>query len=119
MLSRTSSTLLALATLTLPMLASAASITDIIVLASSVLNALIGLLITAAIVVFFWGLVTYMFSHAADKKSEGLTIAMYGVLTIFIMVSIWGIIKLLQSTFSVTDTSPVIPRGIVITPTAH
>ena len=35
-----------------------------------------------------------------------------GVVTIFVMVSIWGIIRLLQSTFRVTSTEPVIPKTI-------
>jgi hypothetical protein len=30
------------------------------------------------------------------------------------MVSIWGIIRLLQSTLKVTSTDPIIPKGIQI-----
>ncbi|TSC62362.1 MAG: hypothetical protein Athens041674_525 [Parcubacteria group bacterium Athens0416_74] len=39
---------------------------------------------------------------------------MYGVIAIFVMVSIWGIIRLLQNTFKVTSTDPIIPKGIQI-----
>jgi hypothetical protein len=105
--------LVAAAALALPALASAATLLNTLALANTFLNALIGLFITLAIVVFFWGLIRYLVS-VGEEKHAGLTIMFYGVLAIFVMVSIWGIIRLLQSTFSVTSTSPVIPQGIQI-----
>ena len=102
-----------LATLVLPALASAATLLDTLALANTFLNALIGLFITLAIVVFFWGLIQYLLK-AGEEKSKGLSIMFYGVIAIFVMVSIWGIIRLLQSTFKVTSTDPVIPKGIQI-----
>ena len=104
---------LAAATIALPALASAASIFDTLSLFNTILNALIGLFITLAIVVFFWGMISYLFKQGEDK-SEGLKIMFYGVITIFVMVSIWGIIRLLQNTFKVTSTDPIIPKGIQI-----
>ena len=107
---------LAAATLALPALAGAATLLNTLALANTVLNAAIGLFITLAIVVFFWGLIKYLV-NAGEEKSEGLQIMFYGVVAIFVMVSIWGIIRLLQSTFQVTSTSPVIPQGIQINTT--
>jgi len=107
------SSVLAAATVALPALASAATLLDTLALANTFLNALIGLFITLAIVVFFWGLIRYLVS-VGEEKAEGLQIMFYGVIAIFVMVSIWGIIRLLQSTFKVTSTDPVIPKGIQI-----
>lgn len=101
------------ALLALPALASAATLLDTLALANTFLNALMGLFITLAIVVFFWGLIKYLV-NAGEEKSEGLQVMFYGVIAIFVMVSIWGIIRLLQSTFKVTSTDPVIPKGIQI-----
>ncbi len=98
----------------LPMLASAATILDTLALANTFLNALIGLFITLAIVIFFWGLIKYLMGEGSEGKAEGLKIMLMGVITIFVMVSIWGIIRLLQSTFKVTSTDPIIPKGIQI-----
>ena len=103
----------AVGALALPSLASAATLLNTLALANVFLNALQGLFITFAIVVFFWGLIKYLMS-AGEEKAAGLQIMFYGVLAIFVMVSIWGIIRLLQNTFSVTSTSPVIPQGIQI-----
>lgn len=110
-----SSSALAVGTLLLPVVASAASLFDTLALFNTFLNALIGLFITLAIVVFFWGLIKYLVGlDSSESKAEGLQIMMYGVIAIFVMVSIWGIIRLLQNTFKVTSTDPIIPKGIQI-----
>ncbi len=107
------SSLLSAAAVAFPALASAATLLDTLALANTFLNALMGLFITLAIVVFFWGLITYLV-NAGEEKAAGLQIMFYGVIAIFVMVSIWGIIRLLQSTFKVTSTDPVFPKGIMI-----
>jgi hypothetical protein len=104
---------LAFTTVALPALASAQTLLDTLALINTFLNAAIGLMITLAIVVFFWGLVMYLM-NVDEKKTEGLQIMLWGVIAIFVMVSIWGIVRLLQSTFKVTSTQPVIPQGINI-----
>lgn len=107
------SSVLSLGVLGLPLLASAATLLNTLALANTFLNAAIGLFITLAIVIFFWGLIKYLV-NVGEQKSEGLQIMFYGVIAIFVMVSIWGIIRLLQSTFQVTSTDPVIPKGIQV-----
>lgn len=97
----------------LPALASAQTLLNTLALVSQFLNSLIYLFITLAIVVFFWGLIRYLWD-VGEKKSEGLQTMMYGIIAIFVMVSIWGLVRLLQSTFRVTSTEPVIPKTIQI-----
>lgn len=97
----------------LPYGANAVTLLDTLSLLSKILNAAVGLFITLAIVIFFWGLIKYLAS-AGDQKHEGLKIMYYGVITIFVMVSLWGIIRLLQNTFQVTSTDPIIPKDIHI-----
>ena len=81
-------------------------------LANRILNGLVGLLILVAILAFFWGLIKYLFSGGGEDKSEGLKMMFYGVIAIFVMVSIWGIIRLLQNTFGVTKNTSITPDGI-------
>lgn len=81
-------------------------------LANRILNGLVGLMILVAILAFFWGLIKYLFSGGGEDKSEGLKLMFYGVIAIFVMVSIWGIIKLLQNTFGVTQNTSITPDGI-------
>ena len=108
---------LGLALVSLPALASAQSLLNTLGFFNVLLNAAIGLLITLAIIAFFWGLIRYLFS-GTEEKAKGLQIMLMGVITIFVMVSIWGLVRLLQSTFMVTSTTPVVPMGIQINPGA-
>jgi len=100
---------IALAALSLPLFASAQvnRLQDLLGTFQGLLNAAIVLLITLAIVVFFWGLIAYLATEGAEGKAKGLKIMLYGILAIFIMFSIYGIIRLLQKTFNVQDPSGV------------
>lgn len=102
--------------LALPALASAATLTDTLVFISRFLNGIIGLFITLAIVVFFWGLIKYLWNMSTEDAHESLKLMFWGLISIFVMVSIWGIIRLLQSTLQVTSTDPIIPKGIQVNP---
>ena len=74
-------------------------------------NGAVALLITLAILVFFWGLIRYLTS-VGESKADGLQIMFYGVITIFVMVSIWGIIGLLRNTFGVTSNQSITPDAV-------
>ncbi len=102
--------------LALPLVASAADLMSTLVLVNRFLNGLIGVIITIAIIVFFWGLVRYL-TDVGEAKHQGLLIMMYGLIAIFVMVSIWGIIHLLQNTFGISgQNQAIIPQGIGINP---
>ncbi len=105
---------LGVGTVILPALVSAQTLLNTLALVNTFLNALIGLFITLAIVVFFWGLIRYLSQMGTEGAKEGINIMLWGIIAIFVMVSIWGIIRLLQATFRVTSTDPVIPKGIQI-----
>ncbi len=90
---------------TLPLVAFAQTPTNLIGLisfAGDVANRLIPLLIAAALVVFFWGILQYIW-----KKEGAKEIMIAGILGLFVMVSIWGIIRIAQNTFGVGNAAPV------------
>ena len=103
----------ALASLALPSLAGAVTLLDTINLISQFINAAIPILIALAIVFFFYGLLEYVMKWSNSGISHMIGV----VIAIFVMVSIWGIIKLLQNTFKVGDTNPVVPKAINISST--
>ncbi len=100
----------------LPVVASAQTLLNTLALFSQFLNSLVYLAITGAILAFFWGLIRYLWSGNAEQQKENLNIMLYGILTLFVMVSIWGIIQLLQRTFGVTNNQAIIPQTIQINP---
>jgi uncharacterized membrane protein len=99
-----------------PALVSAVTLFDTLVTINRFLNAMIGVIITIAIIVFFWGLVTYL-REAGEAKHNGLIMIFYSLIALFVMVSIWGIIHVIQATFQVSgQNQAIIPQGIGIAP---
>ena len=85
------------------------NLTQLISFAGDVLNRLIPVLIAVALVVFFWGLIQYIRTHKGGKD-----IMIAGLVGLFIMVSVWGIIRIAQNTLGVggggTPTVPQVPQ---------
>lgn len=68
---------------------------------------LLGKIIFAAVVVaFFWGLLMFVFG-SEDKRESGKSMMIWGVVAIFVMSSIWGIVGFLQDSTGTGDgTAP-------------
>ena len=76
--------------------------------AGDALNRLIPVLIALALVAFFWGLVQYIFQR---KKGQGKKVMIAGLIGLFIMVSVWGLIRIAQNTLGVGSVgSPQVPQ---------
>lgn len=59
------------------------------------------LLFSVALVVFFWRVVRDLWGYdggSAERRERLQTTLFWGVIVIFVMVSIWGIIQILQQT---------------------
>ncbi len=63
-----------------------------------ILDAGTGLLILAGIVVYFWGISTNILKMKDEGGQAFKAYFVWGIVAIFVMVSIWGIIQLLQNT---------------------
>ena len=99
--------------LAVPLFASAQNLGTVLGVFSDIINLAIPVVLALAVLYFFWGLAQYILS-ADEKKEEGRNIMIYGVIALFVMVSVWGLIALLQDTFDVggTDPSQLIPGEI-------
>ncbi|HVU80307.1 MAG TPA: hypothetical protein VHD37_03005 [Candidatus Paceibacterota bacterium] len=90
------------------------NIQNIILWFGDTLNLLIPVLIAAALVAFFWGLVTYVWGAGGEGAAKGKSVMIAGLLALFVMVSVWGIIKIAQNTFGVGNSAapqyPQVPR---------
>ncbi len=103
--------ILAAATLfALPLVAAAqtpSNITTLIAFFGDTINRLIPVVIALAVLVFFWGLMVYIFQAGTKGHNRGMKIMVAGLLGLFVMVSIWGLIRLLQNTLGVSGAVPV------------
>ena len=68
------------------------------------------IVVALALLAFFWGLAVFIFNTSDEKKRKGgLQIMIWGIIALFVMVSVWGIINVLQNTFSVGDRAVNVP----------
>lgn len=64
-----------------------------------------------AVVYFFWGLGSYAFGVDDKTKAQAKTTMIYGIIILFVMSSIWGLVAFLRSELGISgDTSGTVPR---------
>lgn len=68
--------------------------------ANGIITPLVTLTLGVALVLFLWALVKYM-SQVGDEKAQGEArqMIMWGVVILTVMVSVWGLVRVVQNTF--------------------
>jgi NADH:ubiquinone oxidoreductase subunit 2 (subunit N) len=74
---------------------------------SRIVNILIPIAFTLALLYFFYGVAKYIKSEGSGKE-EGRQIMIWGVVALFVMSSVWGLVFFLRGELGITDDS-VIP----------
>lgn len=68
--------------------------------AISIINLLIPVLVTLALILFFVGLIRYLAKSGDEKgKQRDKEVILWGLIALFIIFSIWGILGILKRTF--------------------
>ncbi len=66
----------------------------------SFIDLIIGVLAPLALVIFFWGLVRYIYkSDDEGERARGRETILWSLVAIFILFSVWGILALLNIAF--------------------
>ena len=92
-----------------PVLAFAQALGNIdalVVAFGSIIKKVIPIVFALAIIYFFFGLIKFIRS-AGDPKAaaEGKSIMIYGVIAIAVMISVYGLVAFLVSSFCLTNTT--------------
>ncbi len=69
---------------------------------------LLPILLTLGVLAFFWGLTMYLFKIGKEEGKKGREIMIYGILAVFVMASIGGIVSLLQRTTGTASGNDVL-----------
>lgn len=64
---------------------------------------LIPIVIGFAFIYFVWGLTKYITAEGDEKRSEGRSIMIQGIIAMFVIVSIWGLVDFLGNLLGVTS----------------
>lgn len=99
---------IAIASYALPLMAGAQTvdtgyIDSILTGIRNILNAALPIIIAAAVVYFVYGIARYVMSgdEAAKEAAKGKII--YGIIGLFVMVSVWGLVRILTNITGVED----------------
>lgn len=76
------------------------------------LDLLVPIVITLALIYFIWGIVKYVIAQSDDQKADAKTHIIYGVIAMFVIVSIWGITNFIADYLGITPfvSTPIIPQ---------
>lgn len=84
-------------------------------LLSLVSNVLIPLVFTLALLLFFWGMVKYIYSAGTDKQ-KAKDIMIWGVIALFVMSSIWAIIYFVSDQLGIQKYEPSLEGKTMMVP---
>ena len=68
---------------------------------------LIPIVFSLALLYFLYGVANYIYK-AGDVKSrqEGINIMLWGIIGLFVMTSVWGLVNILRGTFELNEQLP-------------
>lgn len=80
--------------------------TSLVTSVQTIVDLLIPLVVTLAVLFFFWGLAVFVLNAGdEEKRKEGRNIMVWGIIALFFIVAVWGIVRLLASIFGVDDAA--------------
>ena len=94
---------------------SLANVDSLINKISDWIELLIPIVVSLAILAFLWGIFVYVIAKDEDAKGRGKNIMIWGVVGIFVMVSVWGLVSFIQTTLDIdSDSAPTELQNLVL-----
>lgn len=72
-----------------------------------IISKIIPLLVAVAVLIFIWGVLKYILAGSDDatKRTEARGFMIWGIIAIFVMVSVWGLVGILQKATGIGPSS--------------
>lgn len=94
------------------------SIIDILVWVKCIIViAVIPIIFALALVFFLWGVMKFIMASDTKNKEESKKFIMAGLIGLFVMTSVWGIIKILSTTLGIDTTTVPLLQTTYLKPT--
>ncbi|MDQ3075718.1 MAG: hypothetical protein M3Q34_01145 [bacterium] len=74
---------------------------------SLILNTLVPIIIVLGVVYFMYGVISYAIAKDDEAKTAGRGAMINGLIALLVITSIWGLVKILKTTFGVTNDSAI------------
>ena len=96
-----------------PLFAAAqATVNSLINTFKGILGAVIPFFMILATVIFLWGVIQYITAGGEEEKIKaGRTYMLWGIIGLFVMIAVWGLVNVLATTLGI-GTNNTIPPGV-------
>jgi len=81
--------------------------TVIVSIAKLIQDGVIPIIIGITLLVFLWGVLRYGMSKDEAERKDSLWIITNGIIVLFVMISVWGLVWLFAEFFGVNLNSPI------------
>jgi hypothetical protein len=79
-------------------------------MATALIQGLIPFVIGLALLSFLWGVLKYATAKDEEEQKKSKGFMLYGIIGLFVMVSVWGLVNLLGDTLNLSNATPTAPR---------
>lgn len=73
---------------------------------------LLPIIFSVAFLIFMYGVIKYVIAGDVKDKEEGKKFLMWGLIGLFVMVSVWGIVALVSNTLGLENTVPQLQQNV-------
>lgn len=85
------------------------SISSIVSNILAILQQIVYLIVGLGLLVFLYGIFGYISNFSDEKKrQESVSYIIYGLLGLFVMISVWGLVGILTGSFGLSNAIPQI-----------
>lgn len=89
---------------------AAGGINGVLTLVGGIVAKVIPIIIAIGVVMFLWGVLKYVTAKDAEGHKEAMNVMISGIVVLFVMVSIWGLVNLLGETLGLVGEAPPPPQ---------
>ncbi|MBI5139709.1 hypothetical protein HZA26_03830 [Candidatus Nomurabacteria bacterium] len=98
--------------------AQTGGVVEILSSISAILSAVLPVLVSFGVVYFIWGVVQYVIADGEEAKKAGKDRIIFGIIGLAIIISVWGLVYLLTTTFGLGQGGQGAPTNLSnLTPT--
>lgn len=87
--------------LIMPMIsfAAASDFKGLVQIVIDMIKTVIPLVVSLTLLIFIWGIFQLVKGGGDDDRKKAIAVITYGIIALFVMVSVWGLVNILTSTF--------------------
>jgi hypothetical protein len=95
------------------------SVNDVFSTIKNLLNGVIPVIIALTVVYILWGVFQSFVQGSEEERKAGHFKILYGIIALFVMISIWGLVNILVGTVGLNGSAPTQGNGQGQIPTVN